>query len=186
MFIQWKLISREGRKVMRNNLRNEKGFTLVEVLLSIILLSIILTSFFVFFTQSAKTTLKNGQKLSTLQVAELIIHMIDSNVTIDKLKVNTALTPVSDTSGHNISGRVINDSEIVISNYVTTDNDNTAYYVDGKDNINRKFNISIDTDYNVYLLISKNIQSQMIQAKVTVKDPVDPSNKSETFTYIRR
>jgi prepilin-type N-terminal cleavage/methylation domain-containing protein len=65
---------------------NQRGFTLLEVLLSILLMTVILTSFLGFFTQSAFFTRNNGDKLSTSQIAQEIVSLIDSEVTIEKLK----------------------------------------------------------------------------------------------------
>lgn len=61
-------------------LDDEKGLTLLEVLLSIVLLVIVLTSFASFFTQSAMFVKKNEDKLSTTQAAQQIVNQIEVNL----------------------------------------------------------------------------------------------------------
>jgi prepilin-type N-terminal cleavage/methylation domain-containing protein len=69
---------------MKKNFHSQKGLTLIEVLVSIVLLSIILTSFLGFFTQSALFTKKNEQKLGTMQVAQKYINLVEEKVPITK------------------------------------------------------------------------------------------------------
>lgn len=68
---------------------NEKGLTLLEVLLSIVLLFIVLTSFASFFTQSAIFIKKNEEKLSTSQTAQQIVNLIEVNLTHSILETNS-------------------------------------------------------------------------------------------------
>ncbi|MBS8265086.1 prepilin-type N-terminal cleavage/methylation domain-containing protein [Mesobacillus boroniphilus] len=72
-------------KVMVKKSYNQKGMTLIEVLLSIVIISIILTSFAGFFSQSAIFIKKNENKLSTSQTAQKIVNLIEVNVTKNKL-----------------------------------------------------------------------------------------------------
>ncbi|WP_423407551.1 hypothetical protein AABM38_17565 [Heyndrickxia sp. MSNUG] len=67
-------------------LDEEKGLTLVEVLLSIVLLVIILTSFASFFTQSAMFVKKNEDKLSTTQTAQQIVNQIEVSLSKNDVK----------------------------------------------------------------------------------------------------
>ena len=46
---------------------HEKGLTLVEILASIVILAIVLIAFMSFFTQSAKFTKFNDEKLTAVQ-----------------------------------------------------------------------------------------------------------------------
>lgn len=62
-------------------LDNEKGLTLLEVLLSIVLLVIVLSSFAGFFTQSAMFVKKNEDKLSSTQTAQQIVNLLEVNLT---------------------------------------------------------------------------------------------------------
>ncbi|MEH7156909.1 type II secretion system protein [Neobacillus drentensis] len=62
---------------MKGNLHSQKGLTLVEVLVSIVLLAVVLTSFLSFFTQSALFTKKNEQKLETMATAQKYINLIE-------------------------------------------------------------------------------------------------------------
>lgn len=58
---------------MKWKFQNEEGMTLVELLAAIVLLGIVLVAFMSFFTQSAKFTAHNHEKLTNVQVAENII-----------------------------------------------------------------------------------------------------------------
>lgn len=60
---------------------NQKGMTLLEVLLSIVILTIILTSFAGFFSQSALFVKKNEEKLNTFQTAQQIVNIIEDKFT---------------------------------------------------------------------------------------------------------
>ena len=60
-------------------LKEERGVSLVEVVASIVLVTIILLSFFGFFVNSAKHTKFNEDKLTSIEIAENIIATIRSN-----------------------------------------------------------------------------------------------------------
>lgn len=49
---------------------NEKGLTLVEVLASIVILSIVVTTFLLVFTQTAKTTLQSEETVDATYIAQ--------------------------------------------------------------------------------------------------------------------
>lgn len=66
-------------------LDDQKGITLLEVLLSIVLLVIVLTSFAGFFTQSAMFVKKNEDKISTTHTAQQIVNLIEVKLTKDVL-----------------------------------------------------------------------------------------------------
>ncbi|MEH7442346.1 hypothetical protein V7201_08485 [Bacillus sp. JJ1122] len=70
-------------------LDEEKGLTLVEVLLSIVLLVIVLTSFASFFTQSAMFVKKNEDKLSTTQTAQQIVNQIEVSLSKNDVKTSS-------------------------------------------------------------------------------------------------
>ncbi|WP_335432790.1 type IV pilus modification PilV family protein [Bacillus sp. JJ1609] len=70
-------------------LDEEKGLTLLEVLLSIVLLVIVLTSFASFFTQSAMFVKKNEDKLSTTQTAQQIVNQIEVSLSKNDVKTSS-------------------------------------------------------------------------------------------------
>lgn len=74
---------------MGRKLDDQKGITLLEVLLSIVLLVIVLTSFASFFTQSALFVKKNEDKISTTQTAQQIVNLIEVKLTRDILSTST-------------------------------------------------------------------------------------------------
>ncbi len=61
-------------------MRNNRGFTLVEILISIIILGVILTGFFQFFIFSQQTTTKNQDKLVAINVAQKALEQIKEDV----------------------------------------------------------------------------------------------------------
>lgn len=59
--------------------KNKAGFTLIEVLAALVILSIILLSFFSFFSQSALFTQKNRDKLTAVNLAQDTVVAIKKN-----------------------------------------------------------------------------------------------------------
>jgi prepilin-type N-terminal cleavage/methylation domain-containing protein len=57
-------------------MNNNHGFTLVEVLATIVILGIIILSFFQFFIFSQKTTTNNQDKLVAINVAQKVLEQI--------------------------------------------------------------------------------------------------------------
>jgi prepilin-type N-terminal cleavage/methylation domain-containing protein len=146
--------------IMSKKCRNQQGFTLIEVLLSIILLFIILTSFIGFFTQSALFSNKNEQKFGTMQTAQKVINLIEMDVTKQILQNDL----IVDSAGNVING-IHNLSKSQIENYI----DDT-----------------IDPNFDASAVLTNNSSENLIQVKLTIKDLKNPGNISETYTYIRR
>jgi prepilin-type N-terminal cleavage/methylation domain-containing protein len=77
-------------------MKKSDGFTLIEVLASIVILSLLLTSFFQFFIFSQKTTASNKEKLVAINVAQSAIEEIRdgkfSEIT-DKAKTTGTIYP---------------------------------------------------------------------------------------------
>lgn len=61
-------------------MENERGFTLVEILVSIVILSVIVPIFFQFFVVSQKVTTNNEDKLVAITVAEDVLDRIKHNL----------------------------------------------------------------------------------------------------------
>ncbi len=59
--------------MMKRVIQNEKGMTLVELLAASALLGIVLITFMMVFTQSAKFTAHNQETLTAVQVAEEVV-----------------------------------------------------------------------------------------------------------------
>ncbi|AIY05107.1 hypothetical protein Plano_1142 [Planococcus sp. PAMC 21323] len=58
---------------MKRLIQNERGISLVEILAAVVILGIVLVSVMTFFTQSAKFTAHNSEKLTNIQVAEEVV-----------------------------------------------------------------------------------------------------------------
>lgn len=63
-------------------IRSEKGFTLIEVLVSIVVLSIVSFSLLNIFAQSLKTTSDNLQTTIANQVAQSTLHTLDRRASV--------------------------------------------------------------------------------------------------------
>lgn len=59
--------------------QKEEGLTLVEILAALVILGIVLVSFMSFFSQSAKFTTFNNEKLTAVQVAEDVVASVREN-----------------------------------------------------------------------------------------------------------
>jgi prepilin-type N-terminal cleavage/methylation domain-containing protein len=70
-------------------LYDQRGLTLLEVLLSIVILTIVLTSFAGFFSQSALFVKKNGEKLSTSQTAQQVVNLIEIHISKSRLQTKS-------------------------------------------------------------------------------------------------
>lgn len=64
---------------MKKLLKNEKGYTLLEILLSLSILSIVILVFFGFFIQSAKFSVHSQNKMSAGQLSQEILEKVKSN-----------------------------------------------------------------------------------------------------------
>ncbi len=65
--------------------KQEDGLTLIEVVASIVILSIVLLSFSSLFLQSVKHTKYNKEKLSAVEVAELVVADLRSGKKIEEV-----------------------------------------------------------------------------------------------------
>jgi prepilin-type N-terminal cleavage/methylation domain-containing protein len=142
---------------MNTETENQNGFTLIEILLSIILLSIILTSFFGFLTQSAMFAQKNGQKLNTMQTAELFNNLFETNVSRQDL----------------------------INKNIIKGDQTTTITID-KSTIDGLVGKTIESPFSITARVKNDVPKGLIQVTTIVQDPKDLYNKSETFTYIRK
>lgn len=142
---------------MKENIRSQKGLTLIEVLISIVLLSVILISFMGFMTQSAMFNQKNKQKIDTMQTAQKFIDLIEiDDITKQDLQDNS----------------IIDSNENILKSNLT------------KSDLQALLD-PVDTPYNVSAVVSKNSSKNIIMFKIIVQD-ANNLNKSETYTYIRR
>lgn len=64
-------------------IRNNEGFSLVEIVASIVIISIIMISFFQFFTSNAKIASLNTDKLVTINLADATLAKLKSSTTFN-------------------------------------------------------------------------------------------------------
>ncbi len=75
-YVKWDEFKGVGKIVQRNYLKSQHGLTLVEVLVSILILSIIVVTFLTFFLQSTKMTNTSEEVLDGSYVAQNQIEKI--------------------------------------------------------------------------------------------------------------
>ncbi|MCG1022199.1 prepilin-type N-terminal cleavage/methylation domain-containing protein [Sutcliffiella horikoshii] len=68
--------------------RNDKGFTLLEVIVSIVILSIIILSFLTFFSQALFFSVKEERNLVGVNIAERILFNLEEYSKIDSSLLN--------------------------------------------------------------------------------------------------
>ncbi|MCH6266686.1 prepilin-type N-terminal cleavage/methylation domain-containing protein [Neobacillus citreus] len=176
---------------MLENFKSQRGLTLVEVLISIVLLSIFLTSLLGFFTQSAMFTKKSEQKLGTLQTAQMVVNMIEENVTRESLRL-----PLKDINGIVLYTTPITDGTGAVNSNMQPANG--TFLLKDKGELESLLKKTITTNYSVSTIISndtltvndtdpsKNTYIKLIKFKVMVIDPNNAASHTETHTYIRK
>lgn len=88
---------------------NEKGMTLLELLLAMTILMIVITVFFQFFSQSASFNNKNEKKLKAINLARETISEIKESTNIDQF-INGETIKKDNKCGHG-NGDLINKTE---------------------------------------------------------------------------
>ncbi|WP_203246779.1 type IV pilus modification PilV family protein [Sporosarcina beigongshangi] len=90
-------------------MKNDKGFSLLEVLASIVLLSIILLSFFQIFIQTNNTAVSNNEKL-------VVIHLADAVLERLKLDPFTKTLERPDSTTYNETPTILTPDSVVMNN----------------------------------------------------------------------
>jgi prepilin-type N-terminal cleavage/methylation domain-containing protein len=140
------------------NLSNKRGFTLIEILVSVVLLFLVLTIFMGIFSQSALFQKNNELKLSVSQTAQKVVTLVDLNINKKKLLDASIIDA-------NLSGTISN-----------TDPRFSALI---EAQINDPYSISITFNK----LIIENIT--FIKATVMVSDNSKIKTESTTYTFIK-
>jgi prepilin-type N-terminal cleavage/methylation domain-containing protein len=153
--------------------RNSKqdGFTLIEVLVSIVILSIILTTLFSFFGQSLLFSGKNEEKLVAYNLASKTLKVVEKNFknTLLSNQQNIGIS-ASNTSCTNQMEELVSPTNLTI-----------CYFIENK------------KSYYPYISITKESTSFAspvlftVNVKIFNSANIDPNRKllSETFGYIR-
>lgn len=118
---------------------NQNGLTLLEVLVSIVILTIVLTSFAGFFSQSALFVKKNEEKLSTSQTAQQIVNLIEVNISKSRLQTISECADsnctLNDEGLETLSGQTINSTYTI-----------SALFTPGEENLIKVKVTIIDND----------------------------------------
>lgn len=156
------------------NFKNERGLTLIEVLLSITILGIVATSFLSFFNQAYSYTKMNEDKTVGINVARNVLYYVEQQ-DFDKIK-NTYLTGdekditidnCNDIYAKKPNETVFDDPEVCKGFFATKINN-----VDFDATVTFTKDLMDDDDPNP----KPNLQSQLIGVEVIVKWP----HKKET------
>jgi prepilin-type N-terminal cleavage/methylation domain-containing protein len=156
---------------MKGNYSKQDGFTLIEVIVSIVILSIILTTFFSFFGQSLVFSGKNEEKLVAYNLASKTLKIAEKNFKNVLLPTQTKIEIFST----NIA--CINQQEELVS----PTNLSLCYYKENQKNYYPEIIILKETTtFSTPTLFTVNV-------KIFNSVKTDPNRKllSETFGYIR-
>ena len=140
-------------------LKNEKGFTLIEVLASIVILSLVLISIMSIFPQMGMVNNQNEQKTQAINTAkEVLISWQDSTV------VKTFLQSSSQTTGFNpayvnedVNYTVFSNTKFANYYYFETTKDEYKVQIKLKKTPNKSSKISFVHQIDVQLFNSKGI-----------------------------
>lgn len=144
---------------MKNILLKQEGLTLVELLVSLVLISIILITFFGFFSQTTLFSGKNGEKLVASNLATRTLKIIEE-------KYNNSQIPTTLNCG-NFPPEL---KEVLQSSSCFYKQNNINYYPE--------ITLSIDSDFpNLYIVHVRIFSSEII---------ADRKLLSETFGYVRQ
>jgi prepilin-type N-terminal cleavage/methylation domain-containing protein len=146
---------KEGKQMNKwKYLSNNRGFTLIEILVSVVILSIVLTIFMSIFAQSALYQKNNELKLSVSQTAQKIVTLIDLNVNKKKLTDASILDS-------NLSGTITNAD----SRFSTL------------------LEAQIDDPYLITISFNKLLVEDITYIKATVTVTANSKIKTESTTY---
>jgi prepilin-type N-terminal cleavage/methylation domain-containing protein len=146
----------------------ESGFTLVEVLASIVILGIILTTFFGFFSQSLLFSSKNEEDLQAINLARKTLVVLQQ---LKKVNLSGDTLLLQATSEFSIE-------EEIPHVYFIEDKNNKKYYIEAKD-ISRNFSKSQQLEITKQSIIP--VQVRIYQGYPYSEDTL----LSETFGYIK-
>jgi type II secretory pathway pseudopilin PulG len=152
-------------------LSNQHGITLLEILLSIVLLFIILTTFMGFFTQSALFQKNNEDKLAVSNASQKVVSLIEMNASIASLEA-TIMIPAFEVSEPSTTRKLYRLS-----------NTNPSH----KSVLSTLIGSEIDSPYNISLEFEKFEKEgiSFIQVTVTVIHPTKIKTESVTYTFIK-
>ncbi|SDM79847.1 hypothetical protein SAMN05518871_102262 [Psychrobacillus sp. OK028] len=150
---------------MFSKIKNTSGFTLVEILASVILLTVVISFFLSIFPQMSNMNNRNGENLDSANVAKEVLVLVKENYSID----NSTL---------NLEGSILN--------FTIAENNSNSLIVKGTyDTLsNKKF--FIELEINKTGAISNSTIDNLYQVKIKVKNSHENTNAlATTYGYIR-
>lgn len=145
---------------------NQKGFTLLELLLSILILTIILVSFMTFFSQSSLFIKKNDEKFNAANTAQYVINMLQEKEKDKKDKKEFIILPES------IKNKINNGQIGIITN-------NTEEF-------RSIFDQELESNFKITLQFKKRVEiNSLIEVKLFVSNIENKRDEAVTYTYIR-
>lgn len=91
---------------------NQKGFSLIEVIASIVIISIVLLSFFQLFIQTNKTAVANNEKLVVINLADAALERIK----VTPIKEDPTIINVNDYFNNNSADPNIYPKSMILNN----------------------------------------------------------------------
>lgn len=148
---------------MFHNLKNNSGFTLIEILASVVLLTVVLSMFLSIFPQMANMNNRTGDNLDAANVGkEVLVKM--KKLSYENITSKTNL-PIANTTYTNST------SNIQISGtYVTNDK-----------NYNVKFNLNKTPDVEI-----NNSTTKLRRFSIEILDDQNKNTLTTTYGYIQK
>jgi prepilin-type N-terminal cleavage/methylation domain-containing protein len=159
--------------MLKKHLKQD-GLTLIEVLVSIVILSIILTTFFSFFSQSMVFSGKNEEKLVAYNLASKTLRVVE-----EKYK-NTLQTDLNIIS----SSVLCTDNFSITEIRTTTTSTSICYFNENQKSYYPEVLITKELNHSTDFSTSK-IVLYKINVKIYDKQTTPRKLLSETFGYIR-
>jgi prepilin-type N-terminal cleavage/methylation domain-containing protein len=142
-------------------MNNERGFTLIEALASIVILGFVILTFSGFYFQAALFSAKNNQKYDAHYLVQKVVNIAQEKVT----KVELIDRGIIDANHLVINSPYVTQSEAIIEDLLHNDiYDGSLYTV--------TFSVATGED-------------ELILLKVEVVSNTYVSEYSETYTYVR-
>lgn len=150
---------------MINKITNGKGFTLIEILASIVLLTVVISLFLSIFPQMANTNNRNGDNLDAANVGKEILVLVKDTYTIES-------------SSLQLNGN--------IPDFTIADNTPSSILLEGfYETLRDNFFIEIEVD-TLGAFLNSSVKNQLYQVTIRVYQSENSTNVlTTTHGYIK-